>query len=482
MSSVPIVQGVVVSQPGKANPGVPTTDVYHADMTPPMNDYGSGQPQQGMHQKQPNQFRDVFWAILFIAHFIPLIMYAVYTSTQEESDGDQVTPISIGPHIVWLSIVAAVSVGLASISLEGMMHFADTLVKVSLIFSVIFSGLIGVFGLMSGQIIMAIMGFLSCAIGCWYAFVIWHRIPYAAANLRTALTAVRVNMGLVVVAYLFMVFAFVWTLLFILGFGNSLQQASYPVLFCWLISFYWVHQVLQYTVHVMCAGVVATWWLSPLEASSFFSSALQDSTVRALTYSFGSICFGALLVAVVRALRVTLEHARNNDDAQFLVCILTCILRCIEDMIDYLNKWAYIYVGIYGFSYIEAGREVINLFKQRGWDVIITDDLVDNVLFMITILIGLVGGLLAYFIGADSLGNAGVEIDAGIDAGMAAFGIGFLMGLMFSTIALSVVGSAVNTVIVCYAEKPAEFQANHPQLSADMRAAWTGAWPEIPLN
>jgi hypothetical protein len=95
-------------------------------------------------------------------------------------------------------------------------------------------------------------------------------------------------------------------------------------------------------------GVVATWWFSPLEASSFFSSALQDSAVRALTYSFGSICFGAFLVAIVRALRVTLEYARQNDDAQFLVCILTCILRCIEDMIDYLNKWAYIYVGIYG--------------------------------------------------------------------------------------------------------------------------------------
>ena len=87
-----------------------------------------------------------------------------------------------------------------------------------------------------------------------YAYAVWSRIPYAAANLRTALTAVRLNMGLVVVAYAFMVLAFGWTLLFFMGFGNSLQQASYPVLFCWLVSFYWVHQVLQYTVHVICAG------------------------------------------------------------------------------------------------------------------------------------------------------------------------------------------------------------------------------------
>ena len=94
---------------------------------------------------------------------------------------------------------------------------------------------------------------LFCISIC-YAYAVWNRIPYAASNLRTALTAVRLNMGLVVVAYAFMVLAFGWTLLFFMGFGNSLQQASYPVLFCWLVSFYWVHQVLQYTVHVICAG------------------------------------------------------------------------------------------------------------------------------------------------------------------------------------------------------------------------------------
>jgi hypothetical protein len=96
---------------------------------------------------------------------------------------------------------------------------------------------------------------------------------------------------------------------------------------------------------------------------------------------------------------------------------------------------------------------------------------------MISICIGLITGVIALFIGKDAMLSTGVD-----DPGMAAFGMGFLMGLLFSTIALSVVGSAVNTVIVCYCEAPAEFQANHPQLSADMRAAWTGAWPGIPLN
>jgi hypothetical protein len=30
---------------------------------------------------------------------------------------------------------------------------------------------------------------------------------------------------------------------------------------------------------------------------------------------------------------------------------------------------------------------------------------------------------------------------------------------------------------VCFAEAPAEFEANHPYLSNEMRMAWRQAWP-----
>ena len=55
--------------------------------------------------------------------------------------------------------------------------------------------------------------------------------------------------------------------------------------------------------------------------------------------------------------------------------------------------------------------------------------------------------------------------------------LGFLVGIILCSILMSVIGSAVNTVIVCFAEGPAEFQRNHPTLSQKMRAAWLGAYP-----
>jgi len=50
-------------------------------------------------------------------------------------------------------------------------------------------------------------------------------------------------------------------------------------------------------------------------------------------------------VAIVQALRALYQQAQNNDDCQILVCIISCILACIQSIIEYLNRWAFIYVG-----------------------------------------------------------------------------------------------------------------------------------------
>ena len=57
------------------------------------------------------------------------------------------------------------------------------------------------------------------------------------------------------------------------------------------------------------------------------------------------------------------------------------------------------------------------------------------------------------------------------------FRIGFVIGLVLCAIFLGSIGSAVNAVIVLFAEAPAEFQQNYPELSHQMRTAWQDAFP-----
>lgn len=245
-------------------------------------------------------------------------------------------------------------------------------------------------------------------------------LQFAAANLKTALTAVRANMGLTVVAYVFLFLAFGWSLWWSVTAGAAMSSVGTGIVFLFLLSYYWTHQVIQNTVHVTTTGVIGTWWFVPLEASSCWSQALTESFVRATTYSFGSICFGSFLVALVQALRALHRMAHQNDDCSFLICFIDCILGCIEGIIEYLNKWAYVYVGLYGYSYLEAGRNVITLFQNKGWTAIITDDLVDNVLGMVSIGIGLFTGLVGWI-----MATVDQNLFAGIDYADGG-GVGFM--------------------------------------------------------
>jgi hypothetical protein len=172
-----------------------------------------------------------------------------------------------------------------------------------------------------------------------------------------------------------------------------------------LLNFYWTFQVVRNVVHTTLTGTVGAWWFTPGKASSCCSQGLTDSLCRSLTYSFGSICLGSLIVAIIETLKAWLQSMANNNRGGLLRCIAQCFLGCIEQIAKYFNKWAFIYVGLYGYSYVEAGKNVLSLFCYRGWTTIILDSLVSCVLGMMGFCIGWINTLLAAILtlGADPI-------------------------------------------------------------------------------
>lgn len=133
---------------------------------------------------------------------------------------------------------------------------------------------------------------------------------------------------------------------------------------------------------------------------------------RSLTYSFGSICLGSLLQAIITTLRVIIEDARKGRESRhhrgssssccccccgggICFCILECLARILDDVMEYFNQWAYVFVGIYGYSYLDSGRKVMELFRAKGWTTIISDNLVHYVLGCVTMGMGITNGILA---------------------------------------------------------------------------------------
>jgi hypothetical protein len=49
--------------------------------------------------------------------------------------------------------------------------------------------------------------------------------------------------------------------------------------------------------------------------------------------------------------------------------------------------------------------------------------------------------------------------------------------LVASSVLFGIIVGSVNTVIVCFAASPVDFEQNHPKLSHEMRSAWREVWP-----
>jgi hypothetical protein len=232
------------------------------------------------------------------------------------------------------------------LALSFMMTFARPLIKVALIFNVVVSGLMALLALVSGVIPVALMCLLGFAFSAYYAYCVWNRIPFAAANMVTAITAVRANLGVSFFAYFSLLLTFGWTLWWSFAFvatnfvangcdaeGVCDTEPNGGIVFLFLISYFWTMQVVKNVTHVTVAGTVGTWWFAPEEARSCCSSAVTSSWVRAMTFSFGSICFGSLIVAIIQAIKQVVHQLREQGDS-VLACCAECLLGCIERIVE----------------------------------------------------------------------------------------------------------------------------------------------------
>jgi hypothetical protein len=362
------------------------------------------------------------------------------------------------------------------------------MITASLWFSIILCGLVALLSFFVAPPVGVIYGIFTVCL-FWYAKKVKNRIPYAASNLKCSISVLQNNLGLGLVAMGSMIglvgYLSTWLLAFnftinldAMRDNNSVDNDLSPlggfVALMFLLSFYWTHEVLRNIVRTTVSGVVGTWWFAPAEAASFCSPGVRESAIRASTYSLGSIAFGSLIVAVLQLIRNTLRNAQNDRNGGILRCIAACILSYIEALVEYFNKWAYVYVGLYGYSYIEAGKRVMNLLKTRGWNVIITDNLTNRLLGIMSLTVGILTGLCTLFVSflVDEFESKQGWLGLG-------FFIGFVIGILLSGIFMGLLSSAVDSVIVCYAEAPQEFNETHPELAQEMHETWRHAWPDI---
>lgn len=105
---------------------------------------------------------------------------------------------------------------------------------------------------------------------------------------------------------------------------------------------YWITEWLKNTIHSVIAGIYGSWFFCAGKPGGMPSGATRGALKRSLTYSFGSISFGSLVVAIINMVRQAVSIAQQQEAAGGNMCgsIAFCLLGCIIGLID----WAVQYV------------------------------------------------------------------------------------------------------------------------------------------
>ncbi len=65
-----------------------------------------------------------------------------------------------------------------------------------------------------------------------------------------------------------------------------------------------------------------------------------------------------------------------------------CIIGCLRSLMEYYNRWAFVYVGMYGGSFMTSGKQAMDLFRSRGFTAILNDDLTSQALHFVSLSCG----------------------------------------------------------------------------------------------
>lgn len=180
--------------------------------------------------------------------------------------------------------------------------------------------------------------------------------------------------------------------------GCSTSKVTGLIVFI-TFAMYWISEWLKNTIHTTISGVYGSWYFHP---HNLPKGATRGSLRRALTYSFGSISFGSLLVAIINFLRQLCSVARQNEAAQgnmvgvVMFWILGCFIGILDWAVQFLNRYAFSYIALYGKSYLGAAKDTWSMIKQRGIDALVNECLIGPVLSMGATFVGYATSLLAY--------------------------------------------------------------------------------------
>ncbi|VFQ83439.1 unnamed protein product [Cuscuta campestris] len=434
----------------------------------PQNDMGNHTMADTSHSlgatpRNSRHWRDVFWLVIFLLHVIVVGMaLGVFGFNRfKEKDRlkiDRYTMLFLDnreglTEDYWLlyAVAAGVATALGWAWLLLLGSQATQMMKFSVHILTTYLAVISVLCFWWTQIFWGIAFAIGAALQFLYVISVIDRFPFTMLVLQKAVKMVWSLPEVMGVSCAFMVAMLSWLVLWSFGVAGIVALSIGDggrwwllVVFC--VSLFWTGAVFCNIVHVIVSGMVFYVLYHGGQAeASMPPKPLLNSLRYAITTSFGSICYGSLFTAAIRALRWKIRGVRSKiGKNECLLCCVDFLFHLVETLVRFFNKYAYVQIAVYGKNFNNSAKDAWELFQSTGVEALIAYDCSGAVLLMGTLLGGLISGTCA------GVWTRFKHPDRVMMVGSTSM----LIGMILVGLATVVVESAVTAMYICFAEDP----------------------------
>lgn len=311
------------------------------------------------------KWHDIPFAILFILVFggyvavsvISLRGFSTSASNTVSTAGGLGQTLN-GQTAVILMFSMAVSLVLSILYIFLVRTFPKIILEATLLLAVLTSVAYCVYLWIKGQTAGAIVATIFAVFGIIAYFFMRKRIPLAKLILISVIRAAEHYKSTYVVALSFLVVQTAWsvwvswTLVAVYqrfspngqSSGSSSGSGAVTGLIVLVgVAYYWTSELIKAVAYCSVSGIFGVWYYNQGPDPKHVA---LSSLRRSLTYSFGSLCFGSLILAILDIIRAIIQiiqnqQAQDGDMIGFAIaCVAGCLIGCIDWLVTFFNRLA----------------------------------------------------------------------------------------------------------------------------------------------
>lgn len=358
--------------------------------------------------------------LIFSGHLLAVAIFITFLSFRGflETPGFRPTHWCI-PLAASIAVSAFTAISLLFLSL----HHPSIALKTSLWLSPLFTTFTGILLLATGTGIglifaaFTLTGALSLSLySCSIATHLKHTNQILTISITTVPPSIKITKFILAGLFTGLIYTWFWSL----GAGGISAKGSpfagiyILVLF---LSLAWTMNVIRNTMHVAISRIAYMQLMHGLDVD--VTQAFTDAATRLLS----TICLGSAMVPAIgtfRGMARAMAAIAGGSD-EFLFSCTACYINLANLLVPSGNLWACVHVGIHGKGFVQASRDIWEMFIKQKMVPVIDQELTGTFCF----LSGIAGGALSALIGGSLM--LAVEKKYATEGIVCAFFVGYFI-------------------------------------------------------